>query len=166
MKTVSKGFVGTMALFAAMAVAGVAAAAGYGSSAATSGQWHNQGSGLNNNTGLTGQGMQSGVQTGYGRVQGGPIGTSQGFSQLDKNHNGYISKQEAQADPALARDWNNLNTHGSKGINQSDFSAFEANQGRGGQMPPNASGRSGINSGSSMSPSNGNGRHIGSGGNY
>jgi len=49
----------------------------------------------------------------------------QQFNKLDTNHDGYISKEEANADSQLTDDWENADTNSDGKINAAEFSAFE-----------------------------------------
>jgi hypothetical protein len=48
------------------------------------------------------------------------------FNALDTNHDGYISPQEAKADPKLAAQWDMADGNSDGKIEKSEFSAFEA----------------------------------------
>jgi Ca2+-binding EF-hand superfamily protein len=51
--------------------------------------------------------------------------TQENFKQLDVNHDGVISQQEAQADKQLTKDWSKADTNKDGQIDESEFSAFE-----------------------------------------
>jgi len=52
--------------------------------------------------------------------------TQKTFNSLDTNHDGYISPQEAKADPKLSEQWDSADANGDGKIEESEFSAFEA----------------------------------------
>lgn len=47
------------------------------------------------------------------------------FAQLDANHDGHISQEEAQAYPLLYNDWIHV-AHHSKNISKSQYAAWDA----------------------------------------
>ena len=47
------------------------------------------------------------------------------FKSLDTNNDGYISQQEAKADPKLTKQWNSADANGDGIVEQTEFSAFE-----------------------------------------
>lgn len=49
----------------------------------------------------------------------------EGFAQLDANGDGNISREEAQSDPRLAGQWDNLDSNRDGNVDQSEFSALE-----------------------------------------
>ncbi len=51
---------------------------------------------------------------------------SEGFSQLDANHDGQLSRSEAQANGRLSGQWSQLDADGNGRVDQSEFSAFES----------------------------------------
>lgn len=50
----------------------------------------------------------------------------QRFNELDKNNDGHITYQEAQADPEFARYWNEHNLSKDQQIDMAEFARFEA----------------------------------------
>lgn len=52
--------------------------------------------------------------------------TQESFNKLDKNKDGYISQQEAQADKKLTEQWDSVDADTDGKIEMSEFSAFEA----------------------------------------
>lgn len=48
------------------------------------------------------------------------------FEQLDTNHDGVISPDEAKAAPELEQNWQAADTNKDGSVDQSEFSAFEA----------------------------------------
>jgi len=57
-----------------------------------------------------------------------PAGTQVSFEALDTNHDGYISPEEAKADPKLAVNFQKADQNSDNQIEQSEFSAFEEMQ--------------------------------------
>jgi Ca2+-binding EF-hand superfamily protein len=61
--------------------------------------------------------------------QGMPVSGALKFSDLDTNHDGYISRQEVQADQqrlqALADNWSEADQNADGQVSASEFSAFE-----------------------------------------
>ncbi len=55
------------------------------------------------------------------------------FSALDMNRDGNISQDEADADPMLAQQFQQVDSNGDGAINQSEFSAFETSRESGSQ---------------------------------
>jgi hypothetical protein len=51
--------------------------------------------------------------------------TQKKFNQLDTNHDGYISKDEAKADSMLSEEWSKVDPTNKGKIDESEFSAFE-----------------------------------------
>lgn len=47
------------------------------------------------------------------------------FEQLDRNHDGYISKTEAKADATLSKDWKVADANGDGKVGQGEFAQFE-----------------------------------------
>ncbi|HSH29693.1 MAG TPA: hypothetical protein VK971_07285 [Thiohalobacter sp.] len=47
------------------------------------------------------------------------------FKMLDADQDGYISAEEAQANPALSSQWQSVDQDGNNQVDQSEFSAFE-----------------------------------------
>ena len=47
------------------------------------------------------------------------------FQELDTNHDGYISKNEAKADHKLMKDWKSADANKDGKLEESEFSAFE-----------------------------------------
>ncbi|HSQ03794.1 MAG TPA: hypothetical protein VLN59_07155, partial [Burkholderiales bacterium] len=45
------------------------------------------------------------------------------FDKLDKNHDGYISRDEARADPQVSRDWSKMDTDHDNKLSRSEFDA-------------------------------------------
>lgn len=58
-------------------------------------------------------------------VLGSPT-AQESFNSLDTNHDGYISPQEAKADPKLSEQWDSADANGDGKIEETEFSAFEA----------------------------------------
>ena len=50
-----------------------------------------------------------------------------GFTQLDSNSDGQLSRDEAQGDPRLSSQWDNLDANRDGNVDESEFSAFEGN---------------------------------------
>jgi hypothetical protein len=71
----------------------------------------------------------------FAAEQGQQSTSQETFNQLDANQDGYISEQEAQADPQLAKDWSQADTNQDGKIEASEFSAFEESVQQGGGMP-------------------------------
>lgn len=64
--------------------------------------------------------------------------TQEKFNQLDTNHDGYISQDEAKADSQLSQDWSRADSNNNGKIEESEFSAFEEEMEPGG-MPAKGS---------------------------
>ncbi len=47
------------------------------------------------------------------------------FEQLDRNHDGYISKSEAKASATLSKDWKSADANGDGKVEQAEFAQFE-----------------------------------------
>ena len=60
----------------------------------------------------------------------------QRFNQLDTNHDGYISRDEAQADSELSQNWNRADLKATNKIDESEFSAFEQDMNQKDDGPP------------------------------
>ena len=61
------------------------------------------------------------------------------FKNLDTNHDGYISKEEAMKSKWLSQDWSKVDTNKDGKLEESEFSAFEGN------MAPNKMKKEGDN---------------------
>lgn len=54
------------------------------------------------------------------------------FNKLDKNHDGYISKDESKADQDLSMNWSSADKNKDGKVEESEFSAFEEDRDIGG----------------------------------
>lgn len=68
----------------------------------------------------------AGVAYAEGQSTEGQSTESQMFRSLDQNQDGTISKQEAQKDQQLSKNWSQYDTNKDDKIERSEFSAFEA----------------------------------------
>jgi hypothetical protein len=66
-----------------------------------------------------------------------PVGADEtpGFNALDANQDGYVSDEEAKNTPELVERWLEIDTNRDNRLDESEFSALEAVQPEGGQMP-------------------------------
>jgi hypothetical protein len=64
-----------------------------------------------------------GTATGTDMQGSAPSGAS--FSGLDKDHDGYLTKADVQAQPELAGHWDQVDTNRDQRIDRAEFSAFE-----------------------------------------
>jgi hypothetical protein len=55
----------------------------------------------------------------------GMMGEQSSFNTLDANHDGTISKEEAQADASLAKSWDKADANSDGKIEESEFARFE-----------------------------------------
>lgn len=54
--------------------------------------------------------------------------TQEQFNKLDTNHDGYISQDEAKAQPDLSENYSQADTNKNGQIDESEFSAFETSE--------------------------------------
>lgn len=62
-------------------------------------------------------------------------GDTPGFSELDADGDGYLTKQESESRSGLVESWEQNDANGDSQIDQAEFSAFEASEG-GSQSEP------------------------------
>ena len=58
---------------------------------------------------------------------GNQLSAQEKFKNLDTNHDGYISKEEAAANKWLSKDWSKADTNKDGKLEESEFSALEEN---------------------------------------
>lgn len=63
-------------------------------------------------------------QSATGAVGAGATARMQ-FSKLDRNHDGYISKKEAKANPKLYKEWKQADANRDGKLDQAEFAQFE-----------------------------------------
>lgn len=59
--------------------------------------------------------------------QGNQLSAQEKFKNLDTNHDGYVSKEEAMSSKRLSQDWSKADTNKDGKLEESEFSAFEEN---------------------------------------
>jgi hypothetical protein len=135
---------------------------GTSGSAASSGSTSGSQSGTSGTSGAARSGTAGGVNQGSQGMSGssssgmsgsaGMSGTAswnaQTFNKLDTNHDGVLSREEAQADPSVRDAWSRLDAKSSGRVSKADFEKFRGTQ----------SGTTGTTTGSSAS---GTGQKVG-----
>jgi hypothetical protein len=91
--------------------------------------------------------------SGGGTGASGTSGVSS-FSDLDKDGNGYLTKQEAAGHSDLVNKWNQVDSNGDDQIDSTEFSAFEIEESSQPASPMKSSPESGSGGGAgTVSPS-------------
>lgn len=72
-------------------------------------------------------GTDAAVDTGAADTSTSVEAGTEGFTQLDANADGNISRDEAQNDPRLSSQWDKLDANADGNVDESEFSALEGN---------------------------------------